>query len=113
MAQVAAFFIKKKEVLGAKEAAKVLHVCRASFYKYAAGTDLPSIETLKLAQEHWGFKPDLIDPSEIIKRKIPKTFEQYTLPFLKNVEERNIVVEKVRVRSATELEVRLKISFTA
>src|SRR6267143_1861355 len=44
MKQVAEEFTKRRESLGAKEAAKQLGVSVPSFYNYAAGTDLPRVE---------------------------------------------------------------------
>ena len=71
MTQVARVFtLRKKEKDGAKRAAKELGISLASFYKYAAGDDLPRMEVLRAAQQKWkGVKWDLIDVSKLLKKR--------------------------------------------
>ena len=103
MAQVAKVFTaKRKEKDGAKRASKELGISLASFYKYAAGDDLPRMELLRAAQQKWkDLKWDLIDVSEIIERKEVLSPEQYVLSFLQEVRTEDVEIAKIGPRRAS------------
>lgn len=107
-----AFSLKKAEI-GAKQAAKELNVSLASFYNYAAGTDLPRMEVLKAAQEKWGTKWKLLDASEIVISHKADSPEQYVFSFLKDLCARDVEVTKVGPKGESALQVTLKIRFPA
>lgn len=111
MAFVADVFAKKKKELGAKQAARELNVSLASFYNYAAGTDLPRMEVLRDAQQKWGVKWPLIDPSEILRTQKIQSPEQYTFSFLEGVREEDVEVVEVGPEGRSVLHVMLKIRF--
>jgi hypothetical protein len=113
MQQVAEEFGKKKKELGAKEAAKALNVCLASFYNYLAGTDLPRIETLDDAREKWGIKWDLIDTEEMLRKKRVDSAEQFVFSFIDAVRKEDVEVSRVGPQGSTVLEVRFRIRFPA
>ena len=113
MAQVSDVFTKKIEELGAKRAAKELGVSLASFYNYAAGSDLPRMEILQRAQEKkWTTKWKYLDPSNILStRNIPPA-EQLLLP-LSTVRARDIEVVSIKPKKSNVLQVTLSIRFSA
>src|SRR5438477_13214818 len=95
MERVAKEFSRKKTELGGKRAARELNVSHASFYNYAAGTDLPRMEVLIAAHEKWGIKWPLIDTSELLRTRRIRSPEQLTLAFLAAVREQDVEVVKV------------------
>jgi hypothetical protein len=113
MAQVAKVFSAKlAEKGGAKKAAKDLGISLASFYKYAAGSDLPRMEVLRDAQSLWKeVKWDLIDVSEITTRKKIASPEQYVLSFLQEVREENVEIARIGPKGERTLQVLLNIRF--
>lgn len=113
MAQVARVFSAKLgEKGGAKKAAKDLEISLASFYKYAAGQDLPRMEVLRDAQEKWeGVKWELIDVAEITKKKRIESPEQYVLSFLQEVREEDVKIAKIGPKGERTLQVLLNIRF--
>ena len=114
MAQVKKVFSAKKgEKGGAQRAAKDLEISLASFYKYAAGEDLPRMEVLRDAQEKWeGVKWDLIDVSQIVKQKKIATPEQYVLSFLQEVRTEDVEIAKIGPKGERVLQVLLNIRFS-
>ena len=113
MRQVAEEFSKRRDSLGAKEAAKQLGVSVPSFYNYAAGTDLPRIEVLRAAHKKWNIKWDLIDTSTLLKTTKPISSEQLLLPLIRSVREEDVEVIQVVGGSDSSLRVMLKIRFAA
>jgi hypothetical protein len=113
LTQVKEAFILRKGQIGAKQAAKELNVSLASFYNYVAGTDLPRMEVLKAAQEKWGTKWKLLDPSEIVLSRKADSPEQYVFSFLKDLCARDVEVTKVGPKGESALQVTLKIRFPA
>lgn len=113
MAQVARVFTsKKKEKDGAKRAAKELGISLASFYKYAAGDDLPRMEVLRAAQQRWkGVKWDLIDVSQITEKKELSSPEQYVLSFLQEVRTEDVEIARIGPKGERVLQVLLNIRF--
>jgi hypothetical protein len=112
MAQVAKVFsLRKKEKGGAKRTAKELGISLASFYKYAAGDDLPRMEVLRAAQQKWGVKWDLIDVSQIVERKEVVSPEQYVLSFLQEVRTEDVEIAKIGPKGERVLQVLLNIRF--
>jgi predicted RecB family nuclease len=114
MAQVAKVFsARKEEKGGARKAASDLGISLASFYKYAAGQDLPRMEVLKDAQEKWeGVKWDLIDVSQIVKKKKIASPEQYVLSFLQEVRTEDVEIAKIGPTGDRVLQVLLNIRFS-
>jgi hypothetical protein len=114
MNQVAAEFTKKWKELGtAKKASKELGIKFKSFYKYAAGTDLPRIEVLRSASIKWGIKWDLIDTSALFRAAKPISAEQLLLPLIRSVREEDVEVIEVMPAGDSSLRVMLRIRFTA
>ena len=113
LSQVSRAFTKKKDELGAKEAAKQLNVSLASFYNYVKGTDLPKMEVLRDAQEIWKVKWELINPAEILKTRSVATPEQLLLPFIRSVREQDIEIVEVTAGNDSSLRVMLRIQFSA
>lgn len=113
MAQVARVFsAKRDEKGGAKKAAGDLGISLASFYKYAAGDDLPRMEVLRDAQLKWkGVKWDLIDVSEITKKKKIESPEQYVLSFLQEVHEKDVEIARIGPKGERVLQVLINIRF--
>lgn len=109
--QVAEVFTKKKQELGAKGAAKELNISVASFYNYAAGTDLPRMEVLRDAQEKWGVKWTRVDPSEVLRTRKVRSPEQYVLSFLDALREEDVEVAKIGPEGTNALKVTLRIRF--
>jgi hypothetical protein len=112
MRQVRDEFAKKKRELGARQAARELNVCLASFYKYAAGEDLPRVEVLRDAQEKWGIKWKLIDPREMLQRQKISSPEQLVFTSLGAIRAQDVDVAKIKPQG-TILEMTLRIRFTA
>jgi hypothetical protein len=113
MGQVAVEFTKRKKEKSAKKAARELGVSVPSFYNYVAWTDLPRMEVLAKAQRKWGIRWKNFDLSQFtltIKTKPP---EQYTLPFLDAIREKDIEVFSVVREGENVLRVALKIHFAA
>jgi hypothetical protein len=113
MAQVAKVFTaKKKEKGGAKKAAKELGISLASFYKYAAGQDLPRMEVLRDAHEKWkGVEWDLIDVSQITTNREIASPEQFVLSFLQEVREEHVEIARIGPKGDRVLQVLLNIRF--
>lgn len=113
MLQVAKVFSAKlEEKGGAKKAAKELGISLASFYKYASGGDLPRMEVLRDAQEKWaGVKWDLIDVSQITKKKKIASPEQYVLSFLQELRTEDVEIAKIGPKGERVLQVLLNIRF--
>jgi hypothetical protein len=113
MAQVAKVFTaKRKEKGGAKKAATELGISLASFYKYAAGQDLPRMEVLRDAQAKWGgIKWDLIDVSQITTKIKIASPEQYVLSFLEEVREEHVEIARIGPKGDRVLQVLLNIRF--
>ena len=112
LAQVRKVFKAKKDKGEARQAAKDLNISLASFYKYANGEDLPRMEVLRDAQEKWeGVKWDLIDVSQITKKKKIASAEQFVLSFLQEVREEDVQVAKIGPKGARVLQVLLNINF--
>src|SRR5437763_16655880 len=86
---------QKKKKNGAKEAVKDLRICRASFYKYARGEDLPRVEVLKAAEEKWGVKWELLDLSQMTEQKEVSSPEQYVLSYLQEVRNEDVQIKKI------------------
>jgi hypothetical protein len=113
MAQVAKVFsAKRDEKGGAKKAAHDLGISLASFYKYAAGDDLPRMEVLRDAQAKWeGVKWELIDVTEITRKKKIESPEQYVLSFLREVHEKDVEIVKIGPKGERVLQVLINIRF--
>ena len=114
MRQVAKVFSAKlEEKGGAKKVAKDLDISLASVYKYASGGDLPRMEVLRDAQEKWaGVKWDLIDVSQITKKKNITSAEQYVLAFLQEVRTEDVEIAKIGPKGERVLQVLLNIRFS-
>jgi len=114
MAQVKKVFSAKlQETGGARKAAKDLGVSLASFYKYAAGDDLPRMEVLRDAQEKWeGVMWDLIDVSQITQKKKIQSPEQYVLSFLREIREEDVRIAKIGPKGDRVLQILLNIRFS-
>ena len=111
MKQIAEEFTKRKMKLGAREAAKQLGVSLASFYNYAAGSDLPRVEVLRTAHKKWDIKWDLIDTSTLLKAAKPISAQQLLLPLIRSVREEDVEVIEVVGGNDSSLRVMLKIRF--
>lgn len=112
--QVAEVFSKKKEELGgATKAAKQLGVCLSSFYKYAAGINIPDIDVLRAAKEKWGVRWTYLDPSEVIRPSQVKSAEQLVLAFLSAVRQQDIKILEVTPEGRGILQISLEIRFPA
>ena len=112
LAQVSDVFTRKKRDLGAKRAANELNICLASFYNYAAGTDLPRMEVLRDAQLKWNVKWKHLDPSEILRTHRITSAEQLSLP-LHSVRAKDVEVVAIGPRKSNILQVTLNIRFSA
>jgi hypothetical protein len=112
LAQVSDVFTRKKLELGAERAARDLDVCLASFYNYAAGTDLPRMEVLRDAQVKWNVKWKYLDPSEILRTYRLKSAEQLSLP-LHSVRPKDVEVIAIGPKKSNVLQVTLNIRFSA
>jgi hypothetical protein len=113
LSQVKDEFQKQMEKLGAKEAAKQLDVCPASFYKYAKGETLPDFEVLRRAHEEWGIRWKYIDTSEILPIRKVRTPEQAVLSFLRALDEDSVEISHVGTDGETVLDIKLKVRFPA
>jgi hypothetical protein len=113
MAQVASEFEKKKKELGAKQAATDLGVSIPSFYNYVAGTDLPRMEVLRKAHKKWRIQWKHIDSSQFVLTMKLASPEQYALPFLDAVQEKDVRVAKIEREGTNVLRIALKIRFSA
>ena len=113
MRQVAKVFSARKEQEGgAKKAAGDLGISLASFFKYAAGQDLPRMEVLRDAQQKWkGVRWDLIDVSQITNKKKITSPEQYVLSFLQEVRTEDVEIAKIGPKGERILQVLLNIRF--
>jgi hypothetical protein len=114
LAQVERVFKGKKDKGLAKQVAKELKISLASFYQYAAGEDLPRMEVLRDAQEKWGaegVKWDLIDVSQITKKRKIESAEQFVLSFLQEIREKDVEIAKIGPKGARVLQVLLNIRF--
>jgi hypothetical protein len=113
MAQVASEFSKKKKQIGAKRAAAELGVSLPSFYNYAAGTDLPRMEVLRRAHSEWHIDWEHIDSSQFVLTMKIKSPEQYALPFLDAVKEKDVRVATIRRQGKNTLRIAFQIRFSA
>jgi hypothetical protein len=113
MKQVRDVFDRKRRDVGAKQAASQLNVSLASFYNYAAGKDLPRLEVLRDAQEKWGIKWELIDPSEILRTRKVSTAEQLAFAFLDAVRQEDVEITKIKPKGKSVLQILLQIRFSA
>jgi transcriptional regulator with XRE-family HTH domain len=105
----------KEEGWTAKRTAKELKICPASFYNYRNKTDLPSYEVLKRAHDRWGWNFKYIDFAEQSARA-PSEAEQprqYVLPFIENVQERDIQVIRAKAVKPDCLELTVQIRFAS
>jgi len=103
---------QRKKKGGAEEAVRDLRICRASFYKYAKGEDLPRVEVLKAAEEKWGVKWELLDLSQITEKKEIPSPEQYVLSFLQEVRNHDVQIRKIGPKGQRVLQVTLNIRFS-
>ena len=113
LAQIKDEFGEQKVKLGARRAARELGVCLASFYNYVNGVDLPGMEVLRTANQRWGIKWKLIDPSDILPKRKVKSPEQYVFSFLDALREQDVKVVRIGPKAYNVLEVTLKIRFSA
>jgi len=104
-------FKAKKEELGIERARKDVNVCRASFYKYINGENVPDMDVLRAAKEKWGTKWKHLDPSEVLRPMKVKTAKQLVFSFLSEIEEDDIEIVQVAPEGASVLQVVLKIRF--
>ncbi len=109
--QVSEVFKAKKEELGIERARKDVNVCRASFYKYINGENVPDMDVLRAAKEKWGTKWKHLDPSEVLRPMKVKTAKQLVFSFLSEIEEDDIEIVQVAPEGASVLQVVLKIRF--
>jgi len=103
------FSRKKNEAGGARKAAKELNICLASFYKYAAGTDLPRTEVLRDAHRKWGIKWNLVDFSKVVRTQEIRTARQLEFSFLRALREEDVEIVQIGPVGQTMLEVKLRI----
>jgi hypothetical protein len=113
MAQVAFQFSRKKKELGAMRAATELGVSIPSFYNYVAGTDLPRMEVLRKAHEKWNIQWKHVDSSQFVLTMKLESPEQYALPFLDAVHQKDVKVAKIVREGKNVLRIALKIRFSA
>jgi transcriptional regulator with XRE-family HTH domain len=113
IAQVRAEFEKKREALGATEAARQLGVSQQSFYNYLLGKTLPDLGVLWTASQKWDITWKYMDLSEIMRKRNISTPEQLTFEFLEGVHEDDIEVVSVGREGVSQLRVALKIRFSA
>jgi hypothetical protein len=111
--QVSEVFTAKKNELGIDKARKDVNVCRASFYKYMAGENVPDMDVLRAAKEKWGIKWKHLDPSEVLRPMKVKTAKQLVFSFLSQIEEDDIEIVNVAPDGASVLQVVMKIRFPA
>jgi hypothetical protein len=111
MRQVADEFKKKKEELGAREAARQLGVSLPSFYNYVKGTDLPRNDVLLIAHQEWKVQWEHLDPSAILKtRKV--TAEQLPLS-LTSIRTQDVKIIAIGPKKSNVLSLRVEIRFSA
>jgi hypothetical protein len=113
MAQVASEFGKRKKKLGARQAATDLGVSVPSFYNYVAGTDLPRMEVLRKAHKKWHIQWRHIDSSRFVLPMKLESPEQYSLPFLDALREKDVKVSKIRREGNNVLRIALEVRFSA
>jgi hypothetical protein len=113
MAQVASEFSKKKMELGARKAATDLGVSVSSFYKYAAGTDLPRMEVLRTAHQKWRVRWKHIDPSQFVVHMKFESPEQFALSFLNTLQEKDVKVARIERQGKNILRIALQVRFSA
>jgi hypothetical protein len=111
--QVSEVFKAKKEELGIERARTDVNVCRASFYKYMNGENVPDMDVLRAATEKWGTKWTHLDPSEVIRPPKMEAAKQFVFPFLSELEEDDIEIIHVAPEGVSALQVVLKIRFPA
>jgi hypothetical protein len=110
ISQVAKVFsAKMEEKGGAKRTVQELGISLASFYKYAAGDDLPRIEILRAVKEKWGVEWDLIDVSQLAEKKEVSVPEQYVFAFLKEIRPEDVQVAKIGPKGERMLQLLLNI----
>ncbi len=107
------FSRKKRELGGARQAAKALKISPASFYNYINGKTVPDMEVLRRASEKWGIKWKYIDASEILPKLKVRTPEQYVFSFLDAVREKDVEILQVGPKGYKTLQVTMRIRFTA
>lgn len=113
ISQVKEEFKKKKDKLGAAQAAREIGVGLASFYNYINGKTVPDLEVLRRANEKWGIAWEYIDFSEVMRRQKVQSVEQLAFKFLEAVREEDIEIIKVGREGNNLLRVALKIRFSA
>lgn len=111
LAQVARVFTDKKDKKLVKAVMDELGICRASFYKYARGEDLPRMEVLRAAKEKWKVDWELIDVTRITEKKPIESPEQYVLSFLQEIRNEDVQVTKIGPKGEKILQVTLNIRF--
>jgi hypothetical protein len=113
LAQVGREFSKIREKVGAREAASLLRISLASFYNYAAGSDLPRTETLHAASKLWNMKWIFIDGSEVLRTKNAQSAEQYAFSFLSSLREDDVEITEIKPSQAGALRLTINISIPA
>lgn len=109
--QVKKVFSEKRDKKLVKAVMDELKICRASFYKYARGEDLPRMEVLRAAKEKWKVDWELIDVSQITETKPIESPEQYVLSFLQEVRNEDVQITKIGPKGERVLQVTLNIRF--
>jgi hypothetical protein len=67
----------------------------------------------KAAQENWKIKWDLLDPSEILRKRNVQSAEQIMLPMIRSVSSKDIEIVLIEPKKDNVLQVMLKIRFSA
>jgi len=111
LAQVSREFRQKKKKIGAKEAAKQLNVCLASFYKYTNGKALPRTEVLRRAHIKWGIKWSMLDFSQFMRTKNVWSPEQLALSFMDAVRGGDVEILRIDPVGESHIQVKLRIRF--
>lgn len=111
MAQVKSEFGRIKKKYGAQAAARKLRVSVPSFYNYVRGTDLPRMEVLRSAHELWGIRWKHIDSSQFVSTVKVKSPEQFVLPFLDAVHEKDVTIADITREGEGGLRIAFSIRF--
>jgi transcriptional regulator with XRE-family HTH domain len=104
----------------AQTAARELGVSRASFYKYLAKDDVPSLAVLRRAVKNWGVKLKYADYAlddeffeNSVRERGPVKEKQIPLPFIEGLRNEDIEVLAVIPRKPNAVELKLRIKFAA
>jgi len=104
----------------AKKASLELGVSRASFYKYLAKDDVPSLAILRRAVKLWKVKLHYADYAlddeffeKSVKERGPVREQQMPLPFIEGLRNEDIEILAVIPRKPNAIEVKLRIKFAA